>query len=76
MSGPGDARPVLRLVRGSATPEELAALVAVVVARSGSAAPTPAAAASSSRWAARGPGSSWSTWDGRPGWRWSSLPGV
>ncbi len=37
MSGTGDepARPALRVVRGDATPEELAALVAVLAARSG-----------------------------------------
>ncbi|MCW2587152.1 MAG: acetyl-CoA carboxylase biotin carboxyl carrier protein subunit [Frankiales bacterium] len=35
MSDAGTARPVLRLVRGTATPEELAAVVAVLAARSG-----------------------------------------
>jgi hypothetical protein len=34
-------RPVLRIVRGEPTPEELAALVAVVAARSGAPAPAP-----------------------------------
>jgi hypothetical protein len=38
---PEVARPVLRIVRGDATPEELAALVAVLSARSGGAAPAP-----------------------------------
>ena len=36
-------RPLLRVVRGDATPEELAALVAVLAARSGGAAPEPPA---------------------------------
>lgn len=35
-------RPVLRIVRGEPTAEELAALVAVVAARSGTPAPPPA----------------------------------
>ena len=67
------ARPLLRVVRGNPSPEELAALIAVVSARgSGAAEPEPAPP---SRWASRsallrrplphGPGA----------WRASALPG-
>lgn len=42
--------PVLRVVRGSATPEELAAVLAVVVARSATAPPPAVPAAAPSRW--------------------------
>ncbi len=43
MPADGDSPPVLRVIRGDATPEEIAALVAVVMARSASApAPGPA----------------------------------
>lgn len=53
MSEPDDAvRPLLRVVSGDPTPEELAALVAVVAARSGGAVEPPRAP--TSRWAARG----------------------
>ena len=34
MSGEGARRPVLRVIRGDATPEEIAALLAVLAARS------------------------------------------
>jgi acyl-CoA carboxylase epsilon subunit len=68
------ARPLLRVVRGDATPEEIAALVAVLAARSGGEAPAP-------------PRSVKNTWSDRsrllrrplatgPGaWRASGLPG-
>jgi hypothetical protein len=70
----GDDRPILRVVRGDATPEEIAALVAVLLARSADAeAPSPARSVSGS-WADRsrllrrplspGPGA----------WRRSALP--
>jgi hypothetical protein len=43
MTRPGDDRPLLRVVRGDATPEEVAALVAVLLARAAEAeAPGPA----------------------------------
>ncbi|TAK71269.1 MAG: acyl-CoA carboxylase subunit epsilon [Actinomycetota bacterium] len=48
-SGDEPGRPVLRLVRGSATPEEIAALVAVVTAAAR--APQPEPAAPASQWA-------------------------
>jgi Acyl-CoA carboxylase epsilon subunit len=44
------ARPVLRIVRGDATPEEIAALLAIVAARGGGEATEQVAAASA--WAA------------------------
>ena len=48
MSAPeaGSAGPLLRVVRGDPTPEELAALVAVLVTRAVPAAPSPAPARS------------------------------
>jgi hypothetical protein len=46
----GGERPALRIVRGDATPEELAALVAVLARRPTAAA---AVAAPASRWASR-----------------------
>ena len=67
----GADRPVLRVVKGDPTPEELAALVAVVSAMSGGAPP------------ARGPKPEWSAPErrlrrtfphGRGGWRASGLP--
>lgn len=45
-----DGPPVLRIVRGSATREELAALIAVVVARSAAAPPPAVPATAPSRW--------------------------
>ncbi|MDO5502330.1 MAG: acyl-CoA carboxylase subunit epsilon [Actinomycetia bacterium] len=65
-------RPPLRLVRGDATPEEIAAIVAVVAASGGGEAPEPTVRAS--RWAdphsrMRQPHS-----HGRGVWRGSALP--
>ncbi len=68
----GDAtRPVLRVVRGSATPEELAAVVALLSARGGS--PEAPAPDVPSRWARpqlRGPLTA-----GPGAWVASGLPG-
>ena len=68
-----DRRPVLRVLRGNATPEEIAAVVAVLLSRSAAAEPPPRPAPSA--WADRsrllrrplspGPGA----------WRRSALPG-
>jgi hypothetical protein len=68
-------QPVLRVVRGDATPEEIAALIAVLMAAGGSPAPSPVAPARRSAWSDRsrllraplrpGPGA----------WRRSALPG-
>ena len=41
MTGTEDTRPVLRIVKGDATPEEVAALVAVIASMSGAEAPEP-----------------------------------
>jgi hypothetical protein len=65
------ARPLLQIVRGEPTPEQLAALLAVVAART-SAAATPAAPRVRSLWATpvlRGPLS-----PGPGAWRASALP--
>ena len=67
-------RPVLRVVRGDATPEEIAALVAVLMSRPASGAGAPARPAHSA-WSDR------SRLLGRPlhpgpgAWRRSALPG-
>ena len=74
MSTP-DARPVLRLVRGSATPEELAAVVAVVVARSAGGPPPAAPAPPPSRWSA-GAGLRGSLPRGPGAWRAVYAPGA
>jgi hypothetical protein len=47
-------RPMLRLVRGDATPEEIAAIVAVLAAHAAAAAATPAPRPERSLWADRG----------------------
>jgi hypothetical protein len=72
----GDDQPLLRVVRGDATPEEIAALVAVLLTRSADAeAPGPARSVSGS-WADR------SRLLRRPlspapgAWRRSGLPGA
>jgi len=65
-------RPVLRVVRGNPSPDEVAALVVVLAAASGDGAPAPAAP--TSQWAASGrprlPHAA-----GRGAWRASALPG-
>ncbi len=50
----GEARPVLRVVRGDATPEELAALVAVLAAAGGGAAAPEEDDGTTSTWSAHG----------------------
>jgi hypothetical protein len=72
-AAPGPARPALRIVKGDPTPEEIAALVAVL-ARMGSGAAAPAPPPRRSEWASHhrrmrpvlnpGPGA----------WRASALP--
>ncbi len=69
MTAQSPAPPLLQVVRGNPTPEQLAALIAVVASRS-SAAPAPAPVASLwSRPALRGPLS-----PGPGAWRASALP--
>lgn len=67
------ARPLLRVVRGNPTPEELAALLAVVASR-GAAAPAPEPAPPS-RWASRAAGLRRPLSPGPGAWRASGLPG-
>jgi hypothetical protein len=74
--GPAEppATPLLRVVRGDPTPEELAALLAVVTAR-GTAA-VEAAPAPPSRWASRAASLRRPLSPGPGAWRASSLPGA
>jgi hypothetical protein len=71
---PAPGRPVLRVIRGDATPEEIAALLAVVAARAAQAAPdtaprTPAA------WTDRGRAMRAPATPGPGAWRSSAWPG-
>jgi hypothetical protein len=67
-----DPRPALTVVRGDASPEELAALVAVLAARgSGEAAPEEPARP---RWGAPGTGLRRPVQPGPGAWRASALP--
>jgi hypothetical protein len=71
----GDDRPILRVVRGNATPEEIAALVAVLLARSADAeAPGPARSVSGS-WADRSGQIRRPLSPGPGAWRRTALPG-
>ena len=77
VSGSGDPqepqRPALRVVRGDATPEEVAALVAVLTAASGGAGePEPPKAPS--RWTSRPHGPRGPLHPGPGAWRASALP--
>lgn len=69
------ARPVLRVVRGDATPEEIAALVAVLVTRAadGEAAGPPRSAGNS--WSDRSRSLRRPLHPGPGAWRRSALPG-
>lgn len=74
MSEPDDAvRPLLRVVSGHPTPEELAALIAVVTARSGAVAVP--AAPPASRWSAPAGRLRRPLQPGPGAWRASGLPG-
>jgi hypothetical protein len=68
-----EGRPFLRVVRGDPTPEELAALVAVVMARSAEADAAPAAP-SRSAWSDRSRQLRGSLSPGPGAWRRSALP--
>ena len=70
-----DPRPVLRLVRGSATPEELAAVVALVVARRGGPAAGPPAVVVPSAWRSSA-GLRRPVVPGPGAWKRSGLPGA
>ena len=65
-------RPPLRLVRGDASPEEVAALVAVLSAASG--VEPEAAPRHTSQWASRERAVRQAVSPGRGGWRASALP--
>ncbi len=65
--------PVLRVIRGDATPEEVAALVAVVMARSADAETAPRAARPA--WSDRSAVLRRPLQAGPGGWRRSALPG-
>jgi hypothetical protein len=69
------SQPLLRVVRGDATPEEIAALVAVLMARSADGeAPRPARSVQNS-WSDRSRQLRRPLSPGPGGWRRSSLPG-
>jgi hypothetical protein len=67
-------RPVLRVVRGSATPEEIAAVVAVLLSRP-AVADMPAARPVPSAWADRSRLVRRPLFPGPDAWRRSALPG-
>jgi hypothetical protein len=62
-------RPMLRLVRGDATPEEVAAIVAVLAAHAAAAATAPAPRPARSVWADRGYAMRVGAAPGAGGWR-------
>jgi hypothetical protein len=71
-----DSGPVLRVVRGDATPEEIAAVVAVLLARSAAShAPPPSARPAPSAWADRSRLLRRPVHPGPGAWRRSALPG-
>jgi hypothetical protein len=67
------ARPLLRVVRGNPTPEELAAVLAVVTSRGSAPEPAPAPP---SRWASRRAALRRPLVPGPGAWRASGLPGL
>ncbi len=69
-----DSGPVLRVIRGDATPEEIAAVVAVLLARS-AASDAPPARPAPSAWAARSRLLRRPLHPGPDAWRRSGLPG-
>ena len=71
--GHADRRPVLRVVRGDATPEEIAALAAVLLSRSAADEPPPRPLPSA--WADRSRLLRRPLFPGPDAWRRSCLPG-
>jgi len=67
------ARPLLRVVRGDATPEEIAALVAVLAARGGDEAPSQPRLVKNA-WSDRSRSLRRPVFPGPGAWRASSLP--
>jgi Acyl-CoA carboxylase epsilon subunit len=72
----GDDRPILRVVRGDATPEEIAALVAVLLARSADAEAPGQARSVSGSWADRSGQIRRPLSPGPGAWRRTALPGA
>ena len=70
----GDDRPILRVVRGDATPEEIAALVAVLLARSADAEALGQARSVSGSWSDRSGQIRRPLSSGPGAWRRSALP--
>ena len=68
-------RPALRVIRGDATPEEIAAVIAVLLARAAAVADASAAAPPPSAWADRGRLVRRPLFPGPDAWRRSALPG-
>ena len=68
---PAEARPMLRVVRGDATPEEIAALVAVIGSLGGDEAPAPRR---TPEWSAHHRKVRTTLPHGPGGWRSSALP--
>jgi Acyl-CoA carboxylase epsilon subunit len=71
--GSADRSPVLRVIRGDATPDEIAAVVAVLLSRSGPGEPPPRPAPSA--WADRSRLLRRPVHPGPDAWRRSALPG-
>ncbi len=74
-SGQADRRPVLRVIRGDATPEEIAALVAVLMSRPASDAGAPPPRPAPSAWSDRSRQLRRPLFPGPGAWRRSALPG-
>jgi hypothetical protein len=74
MTRPPDDQPLLRVVRGDATPEEIAALVAVLVARSADAGAPGQARSVPGLWADRSRLLRRPLFPGPGAWRRSALP--
>jgi len=70
----GDSPPVLRVIRGDATPEEVAAVIAVVMARSADPGPAPAPRVRSA-WSDRSRQMRHPIRPAPGAWRRSALPG-
>jgi hypothetical protein len=70
-----DSGPVLRVIRGDATPEEIAALVAVLMSRSASGAEVPPSRPAPSAWSDRSRLLRRPLFPGPGAWRRSALPG-